>query len=376
MNLRHFVLFTACAFAVLIVWSLQAGATLATPPAAYAIIQLTNDHAVDVRPAWSPDNRSVAYQSNHDGGTFHIYLMNIDGGNQRPLTRGTTDDRHPVWMPDGKAILFDSFNGVHREIWMVNVADGSLKQITRVGGFANFASPSPDGQRISFYLFKDDVLNLWTARPDGSDAKPVTRDLASAKNNQCTFACHQAAWSADGQLLAYSGGNHETIWTVRSDGTEPRQIIADEEHNHFPWFMSDGRLGFVTEHVQPAGKAWTDAWAYDLKSEKRTLLQGQMSVQGPIEWSNDYTKVLFHSPRGGNFDIYLIDLSAPGGVDALQGNPVPADQVGVAVTNSSTSLPAANAQGIIASITIGVAFLAVLTVLGVGLFVRLKRRSA
>lgn len=354
---------------MLIAGSLQIRVTQATPPATFAIIQLTNDHAVDVRPAWSPDNRSIAYQSNREGGLFHIYLMNVDGSNQRPLTKGSTDDRHPVWTPDGKAILFDSSDGGPREIWMVNVADGSRRQITHGGGFANFASPSPDGQRISFYLFKDEVMNLWTSRLDGSDAKPVTRDLASAKNNQCTFACHQAAWSADGQLLAYSGGDHATIWTVRTDGTEPRRIIADEEHNHFPWFMPDGRLGFITEHVQPAGKAWTDAWAYDLKSEKRTLLQGQMSLQGPVEWSNDYTKVLFHSPRGGFFDIYLIDLSAPGGVDALQGNPIPIDQAGTAASPSSSALiPASSAQGIIASIIIGLVILGGLTVLAIGLF--------
>jgi hypothetical protein len=52
-----------------------------------------------------------------------------------------------------------------------------------------------------------------------------------------------------------------------------------------------------------------------------------MSMQGPVEWSNDQTKILFHSPRAGNFDIYLIDLNALGGLNALQGTRVPVERV-------------------------------------------------
>jgi dipeptidyl aminopeptidase/acylaminoacyl peptidase len=322
MKLRSIVALGA--FLVVLSALLSVPVTRATAPEP-AILQLTNDQGAELRPVWSPDNRRIAYQSNRDG-PFHIFLVNVDGTNQRALTKGASDDRHPVWMPDGKAILFDSFDGAKREIWSVNVADGTLKQLTRLGALANFPSPSPDGQRMTFYVFKDDALDLWAARIDGTDAKPLTRALASAQENQCTFACHQAAWSKDGQILAYSGGDHETVWTMGSDGTNPQPVIADGEHNHFPWFLADGRLAFVTEHVTPSS-AWTEAWAYNLQGNQRVLLQGQMALQGPMDWSNDNTQVVFHSPRAGNFDIYLINLNAPGGLDALQGKPVPTDQM-------------------------------------------------
>jgi Tol biopolymer transport system component len=295
-------------------------------PTPAAITRLTQGPATELRPAWSPDNRWIAFESNLGSDTFHIYVMKPDGSELRVLTSGTSDDRRPVWTPDGKAILYDSSDGTHEEIWMVNFADGSRKQLTHTDGLASYASLSPDGKHMAFYVYKDGTLDLWTARADGSDAHALTRELASTENNQCTFACHQAGWSLDSQNLVYTGGDGKTIWMMRADGSNPQCVIADGETNHFPWFLPDGRLAFITEYVPPDyGGAWTNAWAYDLKTGERTLIQEFMSMQGPIDWNADYSQVVFHSPRAGNFDTYLINLKAPGGLGALQGTPVPTE---------------------------------------------------
>ncbi len=132
---------------------------------------------------------------------------------------------------------------------------------------------------------------------------------------------HQVGWSPDSQLLAFTGGDGKSIWTMRSDGSDMRAIIDDGETNHFPWFLRDGRLAFITEYVPPKyGAAWTNAWVYDLQTGQRTLLQESMSMQGPVDWSADNSRILFSSPRGGKFDIYLIDLTVNGGQEALRGS--------------------------------------------------------
>lgn len=312
-----------------VIATLPRGAVPIEPVAAPApprapITQLTHDPASALRPAWSPDNRRIAFESNRDG-PFHLYVMNADGTHLRALTTGANDDREPIWTPDGQSILFSSSDGTRQDIWSVKVADGRLKQLTRLEGYADFATLSPDGQTLAFYLYKDMTLDLWWARADGSDAKPLTYDLADARRSEPTVAWHQPAWSPDSQWLAFTGGDGRSIWMMRRDGSDARPIVSDGETNHFPWFLADGRLAFITEYVPPHyGGAWTNAWAYDLETGQRTLLQEFMSMQGPVDWSADNSKLLFSSPRNGHFDIYAIDLNVAGGVEALRGSRAPA----------------------------------------------------
>ncbi len=297
----------------------------ASPLAPAPITRLTHDPVNALRPAFSPDNRRIAFESNRDG-RFHIYVMNADGSHLRALTDGPNDDRRPVWTPDGQSILYDSSDGTHQDIWSVRLADGRRQQLTHVEGLADFATLSPDGQQLVFYFYdvRNMTLNLWSARADGSNAKPLTRDLADARREQPTMAWHQPAWSADSQWLTYTGGDGKSIWLMRRDGRDAQPVIDDGETNHFPWFLADGRLAFITEYVPPRyGAAWTNLWAVDLPTGARALLQEFMSMQEPVAWNADLSKLLFSSPRTGRFDIYLIDLNAPGGLAALQGTPIP-----------------------------------------------------
>lgn len=318
----RFLFFSALVVAVFALGFLRPSTETTTVTQPLPIVQLTHDPGNALRPEWSPDNRSIAFESNRDGG-FHIYVMNADGSGLRALTTGSNDDHHPVWTPDGKSILYDSSDGTRQDIWSVDVANSKRHQLTHLDGLADFATLSPEGSQLVFYLYQDMKLNLWSARADGSDAKPLMRDLADARREQPTTAWHQAGWSPDSQWLTFTGGDGKSIWIMRANGSDAREIINDGETNHFPWFLLDGRLAFITEYVPPKyGAAWTNAWVFDLKTGERTAMQEYMSMQGPVDWSADRSKILFSSPRAGRFDIYLIDLNVPGGLDALRGKPV------------------------------------------------------
>jgi Tol biopolymer transport system component len=295
------------AFAILLLTA-HASAIAASP-----IRQLTSSTATNVRPSWSPDGKSIAFQSNRDG-PYHIYVMNTDGSNLRQLTSGDNDDRHPNWSPDGKAIAVDTGSEIRREIALIDVGSKNRTQVTKLGMTAQFPSFSPDGKTIAFFLYNLGTMNLWTVAKDGGNPVPVTKDLATEANNQCTFACHAARWSPDGSKIAFSDGDNARVLLMASlASTSVTPISPDGEKSHFPVFLADGRLVYVTETVT-AIQSYTDLWIVDPNNTTtaRTELAQNIQAQGPFELNKDGTELLFFSPRTGNFEIYSVTLDAAG----------------------------------------------------------------
>ncbi|HEY1293592.1 MAG TPA: DPP IV N-terminal domain-containing protein [Chloroflexota bacterium] len=303
-------------------WALAVIGALATAQIALAagpILQVTADGTSSVRPSWNPDGTRIAFQTSENN-AYHVYTMAADGSDRQPVTQGGNDDRHPTWSPDGKQLAVDTGTELKREIALIDLASGKRTMVTQLGGFASFPSWSPDGTRLSFFNYQNGQLDLWTVNTDGTRALQMTQVLASENKSQCTFACHMASWSPDGTRLAYADGDQKNVYTMRSDdGTDQQKASADDPtgRSHFPEWLPDGRLAYVTEHINP-GQSWTDIWAIAPGSgQPPTPLVQDIQVQGPFEISPDGQKLLFSSPRNGNFDIYVATLDAAG-KDALK----------------------------------------------------------
>lgn len=308
------------------------------------IQQLTNDTASDVRPVWSRDAARVAFQSNR-GKLYQVYVMDADGSNERRLSVEGVDDRHPAWNHAGTVVAVDSGNETAREIWTIDVASGARTQVTSLGAFATFPSWSPDGSRLSFYAYQNGVLDLWSVGADGSSPTRLTNGLASEQKQQCTFACHAAPFSPDGTRLAYSTTGRSEVWTVRAtDGGDAVRVSPDGDlgSSHFPIYLADGRLLYVTEHVTP-GQAWTDIWSVRPgTSEPRQAIAQDVQAQGPFAISADGQWLLFSSPRGGNFDVYRVPLTDEGkeAMKVRSGETVPSPALHARLASSTANPPA------------------------------------
>ena len=334
--------------------------------AAGPILQVTQDGTSSVRPAWSPDGTRLAFQTSQDN-TYRVFVMNADGSDRKQVTQGPNDDRHPAWSPDGKKLAVDTGTELKREIAILDLATGTRTPITSMDAFASFPAWSPDGTRLSFYVYQQGKLDIWTVNADGSKPVQMTQTLASENKSQCTFACHSATWSPDGSRLAYADGDQLRVYTMRSDdGTDQVKISHDDPtgRSHFPIYTPDGRVVYVTEHINP-GQSWTDIWATTPgDGQAPTPLLQDVQVQGPFEFSPDGQKLSFSSPRNGNFDIYVATLD-DAGKDALkrlssetelapalaaaghpaglstQGNPTPAPGAPAPASGQSSGAPAA-----------------------------------
>jgi Tol biopolymer transport system component len=83
------------------------------------LVQLTNNRAQDVNPAWSPDGSQLVFASDRDGNA-DIFVMNADGSNQRNLTRSRFPENYPAWSLNGNWLTFSRFT-VNNEIFIMSV---------------------------------------------------------------------------------------------------------------------------------------------------------------------------------------------------------------------------------------------------------------
>ncbi|MDQ6611901.1 MAG: hypothetical protein M3Y64_05675 [Gemmatimonadota bacterium] len=92
-------------------------------------------------PDWSPDGRTVAYQSGIERGAFQIMTIDVRSQVTKQITsEGRNDD--PSWAPDSRHLVITSTRSNSSQIWVVDAVSGKARQLTRGAG-ARMSAWSP-----------------------------------------------------------------------------------------------------------------------------------------------------------------------------------------------------------------------------------------
>lgn len=145
--------------------------------------QLTSlDGPVPGNPRWSPDGRSVVFES-RSSGNGDIWRISVDAGGGRAtperLTFDPANDLAPSYSSDGRWVYFSSNRGGNRQIWKMPASGGAPLQVTTRGGHT--AVESPDGRHL-YYAGGYGLTSLWRVPVSGGEAVPVAALLTSPAN--------------------------------------------------------------------------------------------------------------------------------------------------------------------------------------------------
>jgi Tol biopolymer transport system component len=98
-------------------------------------------------PHWSPDGRTLVFDSN-ESGTGQLYTISPDGGKMTRLASDRFDDFNATWSRDERWMYFTSTRTGREEIWKMPAGGGSPFQVTHDGGVKGIESE--DGKTLYF----------------------------------------------------------------------------------------------------------------------------------------------------------------------------------------------------------------------------------
>ncbi len=277
-----------------LVWSLGVVAVLMLAAAAYLVMASRNSvPALRVSQYTQITHDGYAKQlKGTDGSRLYfdqdqpqpIGQVAISGGEIAPVPVAVPDPRLVDVSPDGSSFLVASFQGGLKKaypLWSVRILGGSARHLADVVD----AAWSPDGNTVAYSTGEGDIHLI---QSDGAE----DRRLASI-GSLLTSLC----WSPDGKTIRFT--KDQALWEVSSSGSNLHRVLpawtAGQDNGHW---AQDGRFFFVSSG---------QIWAMDERHMffRRSPDQPLPVTSGPIHWISPIPgkdgKTIFASgvtPRG------------------------------------------------------------------------------
>ena len=205
----------------------------------------TDDTKQHYYPSLSPDGWNVVYAAFVDKNLFDIFEMNIASGSVKQVTKRLGILNAPEISPDGKSLVFKHSTGFNdkNQIWIMDLNGGSVENIPSAFGWD--PTWSPDGKYVLFASDKDGAVQLFTIRINGKELHKIS-NLPAIRG--------RSDWSPNGQfIVTYSGEpwKHE-VYIMNADGSNAHVLSPLGGNAQGPSFSPDGQwVAFTAYYDHP-----------------------------------------------------------------------------------------------------------------------------
>jgi dipeptidyl aminopeptidase/acylaminoacyl peptidase len=314
---------------VLIAISSALSQTSAAAPASTTAItdptQITSKQKFDIQPftveklymtrtmgdsSWSPDDKQVAFVTNISGRN-NIWLVPSQSGWPTQLTISNQRQNNIAWSPKGRWIAYNSdYDGNEQwDLFLVSASNGQVVNLTNTPEVSEEgAAWSPDGEKLAYSVkpkqspnYEIDTIEILTKK-----VTHITSNTPEQLSNS------NPIWSKDGKWIVFtqqnSAGKDANIFITSAAGGKPTNLTPHEgEHNFIATDISpDGKTVLITSN---AANGYENAGLLDVATKKITWLTNDKWEVTSGKFSPDGKRVTWTANADGNQDVYLYELA-------------------------------------------------------------------
>lgn len=260
-------------------------------------------------PQISPDGQWVAYtvsttDAKEDKSNSHIWMVNIDGSNNRQITFSQESESSPRWSPDGRYISFTSSRpGKARgnQVWLLDRSGGEAMQLTEIKGRLQGHEWSPDSKRLALVIGDPD--------PE-SDPGPSPQPGATPRVPK-PIVIDRYRFKQDGQGYLLRG-RHTYIYLFDIATKKLERLTHSKWDESSPAWSPDGtRIAFMSNHAEdpdrdPAAQLYV-AEAKPGAIEKQLTPETTRASRARPEWSPDSKRIAFIEGDERKYGAYNMD---------------------------------------------------------------------
>lgn len=230
---------------------------------------------------------------------YRLLVADADGARERLMLESTEPLMSPGWSPDGKELVYVSFETGRPAIFRQRLADASRQQITNFKGLNGAPAWSPDGRRLAMVLSKDGNPEIYLY------------EFASQRFTRLThhnFAIDtEPNWTPDGKSIIFTSdrGGAPQIYKVDIASGALERLTFRGSYNARPRLAPDGRT-LVMVHRD---NGQFHIASQDLISKDFRILTGTYLDESPTVAPNG-AMLLYATKRGGKGLLAAVSIDA------------------------------------------------------------------
>ncbi|MCL4210678.1 MAG: PD40 domain-containing protein [Phycisphaerales bacterium] len=257
-------------------WVLRAGEDTAR--------RLTTHLGEESHPAISPDGATVAFSAQYDGPT-EVYTMPLTGGAPQRRTWEGRTARVCGWTADGR-ILYASRAHSGLPNWQLLTLDPATGEKT-ILPLAQAADGVIDPDSGAVFFTRLPFNGSHTKRYKGGTVEQIWRWSGVEGEEAVNLTADYAGTSKDPMLWngrIYFASDRDgvmNLWSMKPDGTDPRQHTRHEGFDIFSPDLTNGRITY---------QVGADLWRYDIAADgvtRLTIALGSDFDQTREKWVGD-----------------------------------------------------------------------------------------